>query len=45
MNRNVDVKLTLREKFPNKEFFLVRMWENTDQENSVFGHFSRSDGV
>ena len=23
--------LTLREKCPNTEFFLVRMWENTDQ--------------
>ena len=36
------VKVSLREKCPNTEFFLVRMPENMDQKNSVFGHFSRS---
>ena len=42
-------KVTLREKCPNTEFFLVRIFlysvriqENTDQKNSVFVHFSRS---
>ena len=42
-------KWSLCEKFPNKEFFLVRIFpytviirENTGQKNSVFGHFSRS---
>ena len=40
----------LREKCPNTEFFLVRIFlysvriqENTDKKNSVFGHFSRSE--
>ena len=33
----------LREKCPNTEFFfLVRIQENADQKNSVFGNFSRS---
>ena len=32
----------LREKCSNTEFFLVRIQENTDQKNFVFGHFSRS---
>ena len=36
---------SLREKFPNTEFFLVRIQENTDQKNSVYGHFSRSEFV
>ena len=36
------VTITLREKCPNTEFFLVRIQENTDQKNSVFGHISRS---
>ena len=41
--------LALREKCPNTEFFVVRIFiysirkqENTDQKNSVFGHFLRS---
>ena len=41
--------LSLREKCPNTELFLVRIFlisvriqENTDKNNSVFGHFSRS---
>ena len=41
--------LSLREKCPNTELFLVRIFlysvriqENTDQNNSVYGHFSRS---
>ena len=41
--------LSLREKCPNTECFLfrifvysVRIQENTDQKNSVFGHFSHS---
>ena len=52
---------TMNEKYPNTEFFLLRIFphsdwirrdtiysysvrirENTDQKNSVFGHFSRS---
>ena len=40
---------TLREYCPNTEFFLVRIFlysvqiqENTDQKNSVFGHYSHS---
>ena len=40
---------SLREKSPNTEFFLVRIFqysarvqENMDQRNSVFGHFSCS---
>ena len=40
--------LSLCEKYPNTEFFVVRIFlysvpiqENTDQKNSVFGHFSR----
>ena len=40
---------SLREKCPNTEFFLVRIFlysvwiqENTDQKNSVFGHFSNT---
>ena len=37
------LKSTLREKSPNTEFFLVRILENTDQESSVFRHFSRKD--
>ena len=39
----------MREKCPNTEFFLVRIFlysvriqENKDQKNSVFRHFSRS---
>ena len=42
----------LREKCSDTEFFLgrifpysVRMWENTDQKNSVFGNFSRSVSI
>ena len=46
-------KQALREKFRYSEFFWslfsniwtecsVRMWENTDQNNSECGHFSRS---
>ena len=41
---------SLCEKCPNTEFFLVRIFlhlvriqENTDQKNPVFGHFPRSD--
>ena len=43
------VDFTLREKCPNTEFFLVRIFlysdrilKNTDQNNSVFEHFLRS---
>ena len=39
---------SLCEKCPNRKFYLVcifpysvRIWENTDQKNSAFGHFSR----
>ena len=35
------VRLTLREKCPNTEFFLVWIQEST-RKNSVFGHFSHS---
>ena len=35
-------KLTMCKKCPNTEFFLVRIQENTDQKNYVFGHFSFS---
>ena len=42
-------KLTLREKYPNMEFFLVHTFsysvqilENTYQKNPVLGHFSHS---
>ena len=31
------------EKFSNMEFFLIRIQKNTDQNNSVFGHFSPSE--
>ena len=38
----------LREKYPYSEFFWslfspysVQIWENTDQKNSEYGHFSR----
>ena len=41
---------TLREKCPNTEFSLVRIFlysdwiqKKTDQKNCVFGHFSHSD--
>ena len=34
--------VTLRENCPNTKLFLVRIQENTDQKDSVFGHFSRS---
>ena len=41
--------MTLREKCPDTELFLVLIFlysvqiqENTDRNNSVFGHFSRS---
>ena len=38
--------LTLLEKYPNTEFFLVRIFPHSDgirtRKNSVFGHFSRS---
>ena len=37
-----EMKFTLREKCPNTKFFLVRIQENTDQKNSLFGYFSRS---
>ena len=43
------MKIVLREKCPNKEFFLVhifpyldRIWKIQTKENSVFGHFSHS---
>ena len=43
------MKIVLREKCPNKEFFLVnifpyldRIWKKQTKENSVFGHFSHS---
>ena len=45
MNFLFSVCFALREKCPNTEFFLVRIQENTDQTNSVFGHFSRSVGA
>ena len=32
----------MREDCPDTEFFLVPIQENTDQKNSVFGHFPRS---
>ena len=45
-NLSVYILTSLREKCPNTEFFLVRIFpysdwirENTDQKNSVFGHF------
>ena len=48
--RVADADAPLREKGPSTEFFLVRIFlysdiihENTDQKNSVFGHFSRSE--
>ena len=34
--------LSLHKMCPNTEFFLVRIQENKDQKNSVYGHFSRS---
>ena len=41
---------SLREKCPNTEFFLVRIFlysvqieENTDKKNSVLGHFLHSE--
>ena len=44
----VTTQKSLREKWPNTEFFLLRIFlyldwiqENTDQKKSVFGHFSR----
>ena len=49
---NSKEKKTQREKCPNTELFLaciflysVRIQENTDQKNSVFGHFSRSENM
>ena len=43
------MKNALREKCPNTEIFLVRIQpENRKiptRKNSVFGHFSRSDGL
>ena len=36
-----DLHATLREKCPDTEFFLVRIFLYSDQENSVLGHFSR----
>ena len=30
-------------KIPRISSYSVRMWENTDQKNSEYGHFSRSD--
>ena len=43
------ILLSLREKYPNTEFFLVciflysvRILENTDQKNSILGHLLRS---
>ena len=45
-----NVKHSLCEEGPNTELFLIRVFlysvriqENTDQKNSVFGHFSRND--
>ena len=38
-------KIALREKYPNTEFFKIRIQEYTDQKKSVFGHFSRSVDV
>ena len=48
--KRIDImKIVLREKCPNKEFFLVhifpyldRIWKIQTKENSVFGHFSHS---
>ena len=44
----ISISFSLHEKCPNTEIFVVRiflyldwMQENTDQKNSVFGHFSR----
>ena len=36
-------KQSLREKILRISPYSVRMQENTDQKNSVFGHFSRSE--
>ena len=34
---------SLREKYPNTQLFLIRFFfQYSDQNNSVFGHFSRS---
>ena len=45
----VTMKIVLREKCPNKEFFLVnifpyldQIWKIQTKENSIFGHFSHS---
>ena len=48
--KRIDImKIVLREKCPNKEFFLVhifpyldRIWKIQTKENSVFGHFSHT---
>ena len=34
--------VTLCEKCPNTEFFLVRIFPHSDQKNFAFGHFSRN---
>ena len=48
----VENNLTLREKCPNTEFFLVHIFhiqsecrEIRTRRNSVYGHFSRSVGI
>ena len=45
MQANI-ASLSLREKCPNTEFILVRIFPHSDwirtRKNSVFGHFSRS---
>ena len=35
-------RMSLREKCPNTEFFLTRIFPHSDQKNFVLGHFSRS---
>ena len=33
----------MAKKFSAMNKYAVRMWENTDQNNSKYGHFLRSD--
>ena len=37
------VKSVQMRSFSVPYFPIVQIWENTDQKNSVFGHFSRSE--
>ena len=48
-NKHFPVVNSLREKCPNTEFFLIRIFlysdwkqENTDQKKPIYGHFLRS---